>query len=130
MRDNDTDPIPDAGEVTTTKDKILEIKPSNTSDANVIVNAPTAVSTNFNFTSITPDTTAMRSAISSNLAQFFQEETEVEVGVDEDAYRAVIINSVDSETGIKLSTFTLSTPSGDIPVIAGEIATLGTVTFP
>jgi uncharacterized phage protein gp47/JayE len=130
MRDNDSNPIPDAGEVTTTKNKILEIKPANTSDANVIVSAPTAVTTNFVFSSLTPDTTAMRSAISANLAQFFEEETDVGVNVDADAYRAVIINTVDTETGIKLSTFTLTSPVSDIVVSAGEIAVLGTVTYP
>lgn len=131
MRDNDDDPIPDAGEITTTKDQILTIKPANTSDANVIVAAPTEVSTAFNFTALTPNTPAMQNAIVANLAQFFEEETTVGVDVDEDAYRAAIINTFDPETGVKVSTFTLSTPVADIPVAAsGEIATLGAVSFP
>lgn len=130
MRDNDADPIPDAGEVTTTKDHLLTIKPANTSDSDVIVLAPTAVPTDFTFTLISPDTPTMRTAISENLAQFFAEETTIETDVQQDAYRSAIQNTIDQETGDRVLDFTLSTPVGDIPITTGEIGTLGTVTYP
>lgn len=129
MRDNDADPIPDASEVTTVKDKILEINPANTAEVDVIVNAPTPVSTAFTFTAISPDTTTMQAAITASLEQFFDESTVVGENVDEDKYRSAIISTIDTETGDQLSTFTLSTPSGDISINVGEIATLGVVTF-
>lgn len=129
MRDNDADPIPDASEVATVKDKILEIKPANTADGDVIVNAPVAVSTAFTFTSITPNTATMENAITASLQQFFDEVPEVGVNVDEDKYRSAIISTIDTDTGEQLQTFTLSTPSGDITINVGEIATLGAVTF-
>ena len=129
MRDNDDDPIPSASEVTTVKDKILEIKPANTSDDDVIVLAPVAVVTAFTFTSIFPDTSTMRTSIEASLAQFFDEETAVGVDVDQDKYRAAIANTIDTETGDEVSSFTLSTPTGDITIASGEIGTLGTVTF-
>ena len=130
MRDNDDDPIPTAGEVTTVKNKILEIKPVNTSDAQVIVNAPTAVSTAFTFTALSPDTTTMRESITANLGQLFDEGTDVGVDIEEDAYRAAIFNTVDTITGALVESFTLSTPSGDITIASGEIGTLGTITYP
>ncbi len=129
MRDNDADPIPDASEVTTVKNKILEIKPANTADGDVIVNAPTAVSIVFGFTSITPDTTTMQNAITASLQQFFEEVPEVGIDVDEDKYRSAIISTIDTDTGDALQTFTLSTPIGDIIVNEGEIATLAAVSF-
>ena len=129
MRDNDADPIPDASEVLTVKDKILEIKPANTADGDVIVNAPVAVGVVFDFTSITPDTTTMQNAITASLQQFFEEVPEVGIDVDEDQYRSAIISTIDTDTGDQLQTFTLITPIGDIPVDEGEIATLASVSF-
>lgn len=130
MRDNDADPIPTASEVTTVKNKILEIKPANTADIDVIVKASTAVITNFDFASITPNTPTMQTAVSANLNQFFAEETSVGVDVDQDAYRAAIKNTVDPETGDIVQTFVLNTPIGDITINIGEIGVLGMVTYP
>ena len=130
MRDNDVDPIPDAGEVTTVKNQILTIKPANTSDVDVIVAAPTAVPVAFTFTALTPNTTSMQEAVTANLQQFFAEETSVGVNIQEDAYRAAIQNTIDTETGDRVTDFTLSTPSGDIVIGAGSIGTLGVVTYP
>jgi len=129
MRDNDVDPIPDASEVTTVKDKILEIKPANTADGDVIVNAPVAVLTVFDFLTIEPDTTTMKSAITASLEQFFEEVPDVGINVDEDKYRSAIISTIDTDTGDQLKTFTLITPIGDIVVNEGEIATLASVSF-
>ena len=129
MRDNDVDPIPDASEVATVKDKILEIKPADMAVGDLIVNAPIAVPVIFGFASITPDTTTMESAITASLQQFFEEITEVGFDVDEDKYRSAIISTIDTETGDQLQTFTLNTPSGDIVVAEGEIATLASVSF-
>lgn len=130
MRDNDADPIPDASEVTTVKNKILEIKPANTADVDVIVSAPTAVPTAFTFSALTPNTATMQSAITASLTQFFDEQPDVGVNVDEDKYRSAIISTIDTQTGDTVSTFTLSAPTGDIVIATGEIGTLGTVTYP
>jgi len=130
MRDNDDDPIPSGSEITSVKDNILTINPANTSDNDVIVLAPTAVPTGFTFSSLTPNTSTMQTAINANLAQFFDERTDVGVNVDEDAYRAAVFNTVDTVTGDVVQTFSLSSPSGDIAIAAGEIGTLGSVTYP
>lgn len=130
MRDNDVDPIPDAGEVTTVKDKILTIKPANTADVDVIVLAPTPAITDFTFTSLIPNTTTMQASVTANLQQFFAEETSVGVSIQEDAYRAAIQNTIDTETGDRVADFSLSIPSGDIVISPGEIGTLGTVIYP
>ncbi len=65
-----------------------------------------------------------------SLNQFFDEGTEVGVNVDEDAYRSAIFNTVDTVTGDVVSTFTLSTPSGDVTIATGEIGVLGSVVYP
>lgn len=130
MRDNDDNPIPDSGEVSTVKDRILTIKPANTSSSDVIVAAPTATSQDFTFSSLTPNTPSMQVAVKANLSQFFEEDTVVGQNVDEDAYRAAIKNTIDLETGDTVKSFTLTTPSGDLTIGTGAIGVLGTVTFP
>ena len=130
MRDNDSNPIPSGSEVTTVKNKILEITPANTGDAQVFVFAPTGVSVDFTFTALDPSTASMQSSITANLQQLFDERTEVGVDIEEDAYRSTIFNTVDTETGALVSSFTLSVPSGDITIASGEIGTLGAVVYP
>lgn len=130
MRDNDTNPIPSGSEVTTVKNKILEIKPANTSSGQVIVEAPTGVDVDFTFTALDPSTATMQSSITANLRQFFDERTEVGVNIEEDAYRAAIQTTVDTETGDLVSSFTLSVPSGDVVITTDEIGVLGAIIYP
>lgn len=130
MRDNDANPIPTGSEVTTVKNKILEIKPANTADADVIVNAPTGITVDFTFSALSPDTSTMRSAIEANLRQFFDERTSVGVDIDEDSYRAAVFNTVDTATGDVVTSFSLTVPSGDIVMPSGQIGVLGGVIFP
>jgi uncharacterized phage protein gp47/JayE len=129
MRDNDDDPIPSLSEVETVFNKIVEIKPANMSNNSLIINAPTPITINFTFSAISPDTTSMRTAIENSLIQFFDEETNVGYDVTEDEYRAAIQNTIDTITGNKLQSFTLSTPVGTVAMSSGQIGVLGTVNF-
>ncbi len=129
MRDNDDDPIPTAPEVAAVKTSILEIKPANTADVDVIVEAPVPVQQIFNFGSIVPNTAAMKAAVEASLEQFFEENTQVGVDVQKAAYDSAIFNTVDS-SGQRLQSWTLTTPSSNILVDSNEIATLGAVNTP
>lgn len=130
MRDNDVPAIPTAADVTSVKNKLLEILPANTDPADLIVAAPTAVATAFTFTAISPATSTMRTAIEASLAQLFSEELDVGEDLTSDAYRSVIYNTVDTVTGERVASFTLSAPVGDVAVSNSQIATLGAVTWP
>lgn len=129
MRDNDTNPIPSGTDITDVKNIILTIKPANTADADVIVAAPVAQAVNFVFTALLPDTATMKDAINASLAQFFSEGTVVGEDIEEDAYRSIIFNTIDPETGESVLSFTLSTPVGDISIADGIIGTLGSITY-
>jgi uncharacterized phage protein gp47/JayE len=130
MRDNDDDPIPVGSEVQTVKDAILEIKPANTADSDVIVKAPTAVSTDYIFTALSPNTSTMQAAITASLKEFYDERTSVGENIQQEAYQSAIFNTVDTATGDVVESFSLSAPSADITIGAGEIGTLGAVTYP
>lgn len=133
MRDNDDDPIPTSGDVANVVSALASIRPAPMAPADEIVAAPTpAVSggQNFLFSAISPDTPTMRKAIEDQLEDYFDVVPEVATDVTQDAYRGAILNTIDTSTGARLVSFTLTTPaSGSIVVAAGEIATLGTVTF-
>lgn len=129
MRDNDATPIPDGAEVAAVDAVVQAIRPATSDSADVIVSAPTAVTTSFTFTALTPNTASMKTAVENSLKQFYAERTSVGVNVDEDAYRSAIFNTVDPTNGDVVSTFTLSAPTGDIAIAAGEIGVLGNVTF-
>jgi len=130
MRDNDSNPIPSASEVATVNTAIQAIKPANTDSADVIVAAPTGVSVDFVFTSITPNTSTMKAAITATLGQFFDEQTDVSANITQDAYRSAIFNTIDTETGERLTAFTLTAPAADVTIASGEIGTLGSITYP
>jgi uncharacterized phage protein gp47/JayE len=129
VRDNDASIIPSASEVTTVKNKILLIKPADVADGDVIVSAPAAVSTDFTFSALAPNTSTIQTAITNNLTALFAEKANIGVDITENQYNAAIQTAYDSETGSDI-TFTLSNPSGDISIAAGEIAILGTITYP
>ena len=131
MRDNDEgSSIPSASEVNQVKTLLDTIKPANTSTLDNQVFSPTALPEDFVFTSLVPNTPTMKTAINNNLQQFFDEQAAVSVTVDEKLYEAAITNTIDTETGQKVESYDLSSPSGDLPVAFGEIATLGAVTIP
>jgi uncharacterized phage protein gp47/JayE len=128
-RDNDDNIIPSSGEVDTVKDKILEITPANTDEDDVHVTSPTPVTVDFTFSALSPNNTSMQDAITANLEMLFREANDVGVNFPEDEYRCAIRQSIDEE-GEPVASFTLSAPSGDITIADGEIAVLGTITFP
>jgi len=127
-RDNDDDIIPTAPEITAVKDSILTVKPATSADIDVIVLAPTPIESDFVFSSVIPNTAAMKSAVEATLQEFF-ETTKVGVDVQSIAYNSAIFQTVDS-SGARIESFILSAPAGDISVSSGELATLGAVNIP
>jgi len=129
-RDNDVSIIPTAQEVDDVKDKLQEIRPANTSNTDMIVNAPLPVTVPFTFTGLVPNTTTMQNAVTANLEALFREDTSVGVDLKSFSYESAIFQTIDPETGDKVQDFTLSTPTGDIAVAIDEIPVLGTITYP
>ena len=131
LRDNDPNIIPTQTVLDATKDVIISdgALPANTAEDDLFVKAPTLVSTNFTFNSITPDTPTMRTAVEDQLEAFFADSVDFETDVTEASYLGDIQNTQDLQTGAFIESFDLAAPSGDITVSDGEIAALGTVAF-
>jgi uncharacterized phage protein gp47/JayE len=132
-RDGDANNIPTSAQALAVKNAIIDpdtgIKPANTPDSYVIVSAPTAVPINFSFSSLSPNTAAMRSAISTTLYDYFRSDS-VAVGGDlvANEYNALIYSVIDADGNSP--TFALTSPSGTISISDSELATLGNITFP
>lgn len=129
MRDSDVSPIPSAQDVTNVLAALEQIAPANTQASDIKVTAPTAVTVNFTFTSVTPSTPGLQQAIKNNLATIFSQIPIVGQNLSHYAYEAAIWQSTDINTGAPLQSFVLSAPAGSITCTTGQIAVLGTVTF-
>lgn len=132
LRDNDPNPIPSSTLIAETKQAIIDngAKPGHTIDDDVVVQAPTPITTDYTFTSISPDTPTMRTAIENQLEAFYQDSVQFEQDITEASYLGAIQNTQDVQTGDTLTSFTLSAPSSDISIGNGEIGFLGDVSFP
>lgn len=121
--------IPTTGEIETIKEFFEPFLPITDDYSNIHIEAPTLFENDFNFNSITPDTSTMRQAILNNLTAFFEERSIEGLTIKEDQYRSVITNSVDPESLTRLSDFDLASPTGDLVVTIGQINTLGDITY-
>lgn len=132
-RDNDSNIIPTASQVNAVKNAIIDvdngIKPANTPDNYIIVSAPTAISINITFSTLSPNNVAMKSAITQALTDYFKSAS-VNVGGDIslNELNALIYSVVDEEGNSP--TFTLSAPSSNTAISDTQLAILGTITYP
>jgi uncharacterized phage protein gp47/JayE len=129
IRANDPDIIPDPTELAEAKTEVLKIKTAPMLDSDVHVLAPTKVPVDFVFTELTPDSQSLRETIEERLEQFFKEVPNVSEDLSEDAYRSTIWQSKNELTGEFVQSFTLTSPTGDITINDGELATFGSVTW-
>lgn len=129
VRDNDVNIIPDAIDVQNVEDKIYSVLPVDLEESDIAISGPTPVVVDFAFSAIVPNTETMKTAISQSLEQFFQDFSDVNEDILEQQYLAAITNTIDTETGDTLQSFTLSSPSGAIFIVSGELAVFGEATF-
>ena len=132
-RDNDSNIIPTASQANAVKDTIIDpetgIKPANTPDSYVIVSAPTPITINITFSALSPNTVAMKTAISQALTDYFKSAS-INVGGDItlNELNALIYSVIDEEGNSP--TFTLSLPSSNTAISDTQLAILGTITYP
>jgi len=130
VRDNDTNIIPSAQDIQNVQDQIYPLLPIDITESEILITGPTPLVVDFVFNAVVPQTSTMQTAITNNLIQFFEDSSNVGEDVLENQYEAAITNTVDTETGDVLVSFTLSSPTGTIAVGAGVLAIFGTVSFP
>ena len=93
----------------------------------MIVSAPIAVPINITFSSLSPNTVAMQTALTSSLTDFFKISNNVGQNVKLADLNGLISQTIDSAGNVP--TFALSAPSGDTTIGLNKIGTLGTITF-
>lgn len=120
--------IPTGTDVENVEQAVYAIMPVNTPESAIYVYAPTPLYVDFNFATLEPDTTAMRTAIRERLQELFYTKSEIEVPLTSEDYRAKIKNTIDS-SGASVTNFSLTQPLGDITPGVGELPLLRNVTF-
>ena len=132
VRDNDVNILPNSTQIADAKNAIINgtdtldpIKPSNTPNIYVYVQAPDPVIVNFQFQSVTPNTQEMKDAIKANLVDFFKNNTDFETSISRDELFNVILQTTDSQGNTPKVSIGLT----DVIVGFGKIPILGTVSF-
>ena len=129
VRDNEENILPDSNEIAKAKQAISELLTVKDSDSDVFVYAPEAKVVNFNISDISPNTATMKTAISNNIKQFFDDNVDLGVSLSLDKIKSAIQASFDLETGKQLDTYTLNLPNENIVCGEGELPILGTITY-
>lgn len=119
VRDNDTPIIPDAAEVAAVQTHIDAKAPIT---AVVTVWAPTTKPVDF-VLHVVPDTPTVRAAVQAELADLIAREAEPGVHLKISHIREAISRATGE------SDHTLTSPAADVTVAAGEIATMGAITW-
>lgn len=129
MRDNDSTPIPDGGEVADVQAYIQPLRPVT---ATVTTLAPAAVPLNFNL-HVEPNTQVIKDAVTAELADLILREAAPAGAVPGAGIPtgALLISAIRTAIGTAngLTNYTLASPSTDVTVTAGQITTLGSITF-
>jgi uncharacterized phage protein gp47/JayE len=119
VRDYDDSMIPDAGEVATVQAYIDVRRPVT---AQVTVAAPAAVPLDFTI-AVTPNTQAVKDAVEAELADLISREA-VPGGTLYLSHIQATISGAAGETN-----YTLTAPSADVVSAAGQITTMGAITW-
>ena len=119
VRDDDASLIPDAGEVATVQDYIDALRPVT---AAVTVVAPTAVPLAFSI-AVAPNTAAVKAAVQAELSDLIARESKPGGTIYLSHIRAAISAAVGEDN------YTMSAPSADVTNTAGNMTTLGTITW-
>lgn len=125
VQDNDTvSIIPSGAEVTAVQTKIDSERPTT---AEVTVAAPTLSATAFTI-AITPDTTAVRAAVTAELEDLAIQDAETGDGAVRGTIKLSRIQTfVGNAEGV--TDYTVSVPAADVVPILGELFTVGTITW-
>lgn len=131
LRDGDTNPIPTTLQANDLKNFLLLEENgcfvSNVEASQVIVSPPTPVYIDITFTSLTPNTSAMQTAITQNIELFFANNTDLGQDVSLGILLNMIRGTVDANG--KTPVFSISQAS-DILIDANEIAIKRNIVFP
>lgn len=121
--------IPDAGHIQLVTSSIdTDLRPANTDMSDIFVYAAIPVTINPVITNLQPNTTAMKEAVSNSITEYF---SNMKIGTN--FYRndliEVIKSSIDMETGLGVTSFTLNPSIVDVTVTNGQFIKLGNITI-
>ena len=122
--DGETSIFPTAGQVTSMQTALDAERPTT---AEVTAAAPVDLPVAFTIT-VTPDTTAIRTAVEAELADLFYRD---QVPGDGVALGTILLSAMRTAIGVSegVTDYTLTAPAADVVPALGELPTLGVVTW-
>lgn len=127
LRGKDVDPIPSASEIMRVRNKILEIKPAEIKESNVLVYAPIVEYIDTVISDLVPNTTAMQEAATVKIYSFINS-----LGIGQSftigSLTSAIFSTVDVY-GNNIKSFTLVLPVADVIILDSEVAIPRNVQF-
>lgn len=119
MRDDDANPIPDAGEVDAVQAALDAVRPVT---AALFVVAPVATPLDFTI-QLTPDTAAVRAAVQAELADVLRREAE--------PGGTILISHLREAVSVAAgeTDHVMTLPAANVPHTTGHIATMGVITW-
>jgi uncharacterized phage protein gp47/JayE len=120
VRDNDAGIIPDAGELAAVASHIDALRPITDQ---LTVLAPTLVPVAMTISGLSPNTSAVQAAVTAELADLFAREAVPGGGIALSHIRAAISSAAGEDD------YTLVTPVANVTTTAGQMATLGAITW-
>lgn len=130
LREDDADPIPSEFEVAQVRAKLIAaLQPAHVAEEDFIVMAPERYNVEVRFTSITPDTPGMRRSIRANILQYLKEDATWGGYLENEALRCAIRDAYDAETGQRLKSYTLATPTTDIALPVDAYPVLSAIRY-
>jgi len=125
MDDSYPNGIPQAADVAYADNYLDSLRPAG---AILAIAAPTPITVNVTIDNLTPDTTAVRTAIESELRAMFRREMRVSTSTNPfTAYRSLFSEAIAIATGER--SHTLVAPASDVLYTMGQIPVFGTVTY-
>lgn len=121
VRDNDVSIIPDAGEVTAVQDHIDALRPVT---AALTVVAPIADALNFTFTTLAPNTAAVKAAVEAELRDLLLRESEPGATILLTHIREAVSNATGEHN------YVMTAPAADVAHATGHMATFGAIAWP
>jgi uncharacterized phage protein gp47/JayE len=119
VRDDDASPIPDAGEVATVQTYVDALRPVT---AQLYVVAPVAVPVNFTLT-VQPNTAAVKAAVEAELRALLLRDAQPGATLKISHVREAISIAAGEDD------YVLTAPAADVVMAAGQMATMGVVTW-
>lgn len=105
-----------------------DLRPANTDISDIFLSAASPVTVDFVIENLNPLSVGLKNSIIETLNNYFSS-LDIEQPVQRNKLIELINSTIDSETGIGVNSFTLTSPATDVSIGTGQFAKLGDISI-